>query len=408
MPGRTEFIALVAMLFATIAFSIDGMLPALPAMAEQFSPDAPNRAQFVVTSFVLGMGIGTLFTGPLSDALGRKPVVLGGAALYIAGSFLAAMAQSLEMLLLARLLQGLGAAGPRVVALAIIRDLFAGRGMAQIMSFVMMVFTIVPALAPSIGAGLIALWGWRAVFGAFILFSAISALWLALRLPETLPEEQRRPFRLALIRDAAREMAAHPMVRLSIVTQGLCFGMLFTMISTVQPIYDQAFGRADSFPMWFGIVAILAASGSFVNARLVMRLGMRRLVSRMLLAQTGLSAVMVLLTLSGLSGDPLFAAFVTWQVSVFFQAGLTLGNLNALGMEPMGHIAGLAASIIGGVATVVAVVLALPVSLAFDGTPLSTAVAILVYAVLGVGLSRRMARLEREGTGSAPITPAAP
>ncbi|NVK58951.1 MAG: MFS transporter, partial [Rhodobacteraceae bacterium] len=164
VPGRPEFIAMLAMLFATIAFSIDAMLPALPEIGAELTPDDVNRAQLVVTSFVLGMGIGTFFTGPLSDTFGRKPVVLAGATLYVVMSLVAAQEDSLELLLVARLFQGLGAAGPRVVALAIVRDLHSGREMARIMSFVMMIFTIFPALAPSMGAVIIDLSSWRGIF----------------------------------------------------------------------------------------------------------------------------------------------------------------------------------------------------------------------------------------------------
>ncbi|CAN0152000.1 unnamed protein product, partial [Chrysoparadoxa australica] len=194
MPGRVELIALMAMLVATIAFSIDAMLPALPTMAAELSPESPNQVQLVVTIFVLGMGMGTLFTGPLSDTFGRKPVVLAGCGLYIVSAGLAAQADSLGLLLAARLVQGLGAAGPRVVVMAIIRDMFVGRQMAQIMSFVMIVFTLVPALAPSIGAVLIALAGWSAIFWAFVVFATVVSLWLFVRLPETLPRAARRPF----------------------------------------------------------------------------------------------------------------------------------------------------------------------------------------------------------------------
>ena len=394
LPGRTEFIALMAMLFATIAFSIDAMLPALPQLAAAFSAEDPNRAQLVVTSFVLGMGIGTLFTGPLSDRFGRKPVILCGAGLYILSAFAATQAQSLETLLAARLVQGLGAAGPRVVALAIIRDLYAGRGMARIMSFVMIVFTLVPAIAPSLGAVLSAAAGWQAIFWAFIAFATIASCWLALRLPETLPPAKRRPFSAASLGAAISEMVHHPVVRLSILVQGLSFGTLFAMISSVQPIYDISFGRAESFPLWFGLVAICAASGSFVNAALVMRLGMRRLVNAMLIAQIGITGLMLAALFGGVTGDALFGVFVFWQTSVFFQAGLTIGNLNAIAMEPMGHIAGMAASVIGAIATVLAVIFAAPVGLLFDGTPLPTALGIFVFTAAGLVLMRGMARAE--------------
>ena len=388
--SRAEFIALVAMMFATIAFSIDAMLPALPEIGAALTADNPNRAQLVITAFVLGMGVGTLFTGPLSDSFGRRPVILWGAALYIVAALVAARAQTLEVLLAARIVQGLGAAGPRVVALAIIRDLYAGRGMAQLMSFVMIVFSLVPAIAPTLGAGIIALSSWRGIFVAFVLFATVFSVWMMLRLPETLDPAQRRPFRLSAIRSALGEMWAHPVVRLSILVQSLSFGMLFSILSSTQPIFDITFGRADSFHLWFGGIAVVAASASYLNARLVMRWGMRALVAAMLRVQLGVTATVVLAWLWGIEGTAAFALFVFWQTSLFFQAGMTIGNLNAIAMEPMGHIAGLAASIIGAIATVVAVVLAVPAGLMFDGTPLPLALCLLCEAGLALWLMSRM------------------
>ncbi|GGB11758.1 multidrug effflux MFS transporter [Allosediminivita pacifica] len=398
-PSRNEFIALMAMMLATVAFSIDAMLPSLPEIGEAMSPDNINRVQLVITSFVLGMGMGTFLTGPLSDALGRKPVIIGGAAVYIAAAAVAAFSQRLEVLLLARLVQGFGAAGPRVVALAIIRDLYAGRGMAQIMSFVMMVFTLVPALAPTIGNGIIALAGWRAVFGAFVIFSLLSVTWLTIRLPETLPKEQRRAFQPAMIGSALREIFAHPVVRLSLVVQTLTFGMMFAFLSSTQQIFDVTFDRGETFHLWFGGIAVCASSASFLNAVLVMRLGMRFLVTTMLKVQVCLTGTMVVLLFAGLHGLPLFAVFVIWQTSIFFQAGLSIGNLNAIAMEPMGHIAGMAASIIGAISTILAVVLGAPIGLAFDGTPRPLAVGILLYAALALLAMLRLGKAEeRMGT----------
>ena len=394
VPGRVEFIALLAMLFATIAFSIDAMLPALPEIGADLTPDAINRAQLVVTSFVFGMGIGTFFPGPLSDVFGRKPVLLGGAALYITASIFAAYAETLELLLAARLLQGLGAAGPRVVALAIVRDLHSGREMARIMSFVMMVFTLFPALAPSIGAVIIDVTGWRGIFWAFVLFSSIASIWLMVRLSETHPRENRRPFRLKTFRAALAELFGQRVVVISIGVQALIFAMLFSMISTVQQIYDISFGRAESFPLWFGGVAIFAASGSVLNAALVMRLGMRFLITAMLSVQVVMAGVTLALFAFGLSGTPAFALFLVWQLSVFFQMGLTVGNINAIAMEPVGHIAGLAASVIGATATVAGVLIAVPNGLMFDGTPVPLAAGIFIEAILALLLIRWLVRAE--------------
>ena len=182
--SKAEFIALIAMMFATIAFSIDAMLPALPNIGAELSPEDVNRAQLILTSFVFGMGLGTFVTGPLSDAFGRKPVIVAGAALYILSAGVAWVSNSLELLLISRVTMGLGAAGPRVVALAIVRDLYSGREMARLMSIAMMIFTLVPAFAPMLGAGIIHFAGWRGIFAAFVIFAMIVVLWMSLRLPE--------------------------------------------------------------------------------------------------------------------------------------------------------------------------------------------------------------------------------
>ncbi len=383
-----EFIALMGMTFATVAFSIDAMLPAMSAIAAELTPGAPNRAQLIITSFVLGMGIGTLFTGPLSDTFGRKPVILGGAVVYIAGAMLAWAAESLETVLLARVLQGLGAAGPRIAALAIVRDLYSGRVMARVMSFAMMVFALVPAIAPMIGAGIIALTGWRGIFLAFVLFALTAAGWLGLRQPETLPHGHRRPFSLAAIGSGLAEMLRLRQVTVTILILTLVFGMLFATLSTVQMVFDRSFDAAASFPYWFGAVALVSALGSLLNARIVVRVGMRQVVRWSLLGEIALTGLFAVVILAGVEDGALFYAYVVWILSIFMLAGLTIGNLNALGMEPLGHLAGLAASVIGSVSTVGAVLIAVPIGLAFDGTPLPVAVGILICAAVALLLMR--------------------
>lgn len=391
--GRAEFVALMAMMFATIAFSIDAMLPALPEIAAELTADDPTRAPLILTAFVLGMGIGTFFTGPLSDAFGRRSMMFFGAGLYISASCLAWASDSFEVVLAARLVQGIGAAGPRVVCIAIIRDLYAGRDMAKILSIVMMIFTLVPAFAPALGVVIMDLTGWRGIFGAFVTFSAISAIWLGMRLPETLPREERRPLRVPLLLAAIRDMFRHPVVRLSIIVQTLAMSILFSVLMMIQPVYDKVFGKLESFPYWFGAIALVSASASFLNAMIVVRIGMRRLVTGALAMQVVFSGA--LLMAQGQPGADSFAVFACWQAYIFFQAGLTIGNLNAIAMEPMGHIAGMAASIIGAFATIMAALIASPIGLLFDGTivPLIGAVFVLAFAALCVMIY--MGRVER-------------
>ncbi len=406
MPSRAEFIALIAMLFAIIAFSIDAMLPALPQIGAELSPDAPNRAQLIVIAFVLGMGAATLFAGPMSDALGRKPMVIGGTALYILGAALAWLAPSLEWLLLARVLQGVGAAGPRVVGMAIVRDLYGGREMARILSFVMMVFMLVPAIAPLVGSWIIAAAGWRTMFGAFVIFAGIATLWLALRLPESLPPAVRRPMRLPSIARAVGEVLTHPVVRLSIMAQTMGYVLLFTSISLIQPVFDQVFDRGAQFPLWFAGMAIVSGSASIINAALVMRLGMQRLAMAAFGGQVILSTLMTLCWLAGLRGDAMFATYLVWQCTVLFQSGLTVGNLNAIAMEPMAHIAGTAASVIGAIATVAGALIATPIALLFNGTPVPMSLGVGLASAVAFLLLWRLGRIERRARRFGTMDPA--
>ena len=384
-----EFTAMLAMLFATIAFSIDAMLPALPQIAAELTPDAINSAQLVLTSFVLGMGVGTFVTGPISDATGRKVAITGGFFVYIGAAIIAANAQSLEALLIARFVQGLGAAGPRIVGLAMVRDLYSGREMARVTSFVMMVFILIPAVAPAIGQMIISVTGWRGVFWAFVLFGLVAAAWVNLRQPETLPPERRRPLRPAPLLAAAREVLANREVRIYIVVLTLGFGQMFALLSSAQQMFA-AYGQGPRFPMWFALMALLSGSGTILNARFVMRLGMRRLATDAYLMQICASALTLGLLVSGiLTGGWAFAVIFLWSVSVFFMAGVTFGNLNALAMQEMGHIAGMAASVVAAISTVLAVAVAAPVGLMFNGTATPIVIATLLCSAIAWLLMRR-------------------
>ena len=390
--SRGEFIAIIGTVFATVAFSIDAMLPALPEIAAELSPDAPNRAQLVLTSFVLGMGVGTLLVGPISDAFGRKRVIYAGAVLYVSGATLAYFAEALEWVLAARMLQGLGAAGPRIVAIAIVRDLYSGRTMASIMSYAMLIFTIFPAVAPMIGSWIIAGFGWRSIFLAFLVFSVISVGWLGLRQPETLPRPARRPLNLAALRAGTAEALAHRQVQFSILVQSLVFSAMFGVLTTVQQSFEVTYGRAESFPYWFALVAAVAAPAAPINGWLVMRLGMRPLIRAALLSVTALSALAAAVVATGALGGAEFALFFVWITSIFALAGFTIGNLNALALEPMGHIAGLTASLLGAVATVAGAVFGSLIGQSFDGTPLPVMIAVVIALGAGALVMRRMPR----------------
>jgi DHA1 family bicyclomycin/chloramphenicol resistance-like MFS transporter len=388
--SQFEFVALMAMLHATVALSMDAMLPALTEIGQALSPDAPNRAQLVILAFVIGMGVATLVAGPLADALGRRPVLLGGIGLFILGAVLAHQAQSMEAMLAARLLQGIGAAGPRVGAFAMIRDLYSGRDMARVNSIVMMAFMAVPAAAPFVGMLVMSVGGWRSVFILFVAFALIALIWLVLRQPETLPPVARRPLRMRLIGAALVQMARHPVVRLAVLAQVFCYVVLFNTVTLIQPVFTVVFDREASFPAWFAVMALATALAAFVNARLVTRFGMRRMAIVAFGTQVFLSAGMMGVWWAGLSGTPLFVVYLIWQATLFFQNGLTVGNLNALAMEPMGHVAGLAAAVIGSVAAVFGALLAIPFGQAFDGTLLPMTLGALLASLAAWACLRAM------------------
>jgi MFS transporter, DHA1 family, multidrug resistance protein len=382
---RFEFIGLMAMMFATVALAIDAMLPAMPALAAAFTPGAPDRAGLVISSFVFGMGLGTFFAGPLADRFGRKTTILAGLLLFAAGAAQAANAWSLNSLLAARLIMGLGAAAPRVASMALLRDMFSGREMAQIMSFVMMVFMIVPAAAPALGAVVIAGYGWRGVFWTFVVFAFVAGAWLFLRQPETLTAANRRPLRIATLMQSTRIVLTNRIALVSIAAQSMVYGCLFGTLSSIQQSFDQTFGMTDSFPAWFALMALFSSMASLTNALLVRRLGMQRVIISAFSVMILLSGAMVALIYAGPPSPSLyFLAFFIWITGVFAMTGMTVGNLNAMAMEPMGAIAGLAASVILAVPTILGTLIAAPLGLAFDGTPGPLAVGVTACTILAL------------------------
>jgi len=368
-PQRSsaEFIALVALTFSLIAMSIDSMLPALGSIAADLGARDPNDRQLVLTAFFGGLTIGQLIYGPISDSTGRKPAMYAGIGCFILGGLICALTQDFTTMVLARILQGFGAAGPRIVAMAMVRDLYAGRAMARIMSFVMAVFILVPILAPSVGQLMLLVANWRAIFYGLVIVGVIDFLWLATRQEETLKPADRVPLSIGHILRSAREALTTRVTLGYTLATGCVFGAFISYLGTSQQIFQDQYGTGKLFAMFFGILAAGIGLASITNAKLVMRFGMRNL-SKWALRSACLLSLSFLLVAYLLGGHPPLWAFVTFMTVLFFFNGLLFGNYNALAMEPMGHIAGVAAAVVGSLSSLVAVGAGTPIGRLYDGT----------------------------------------
>ena len=364
-----EFVILVSIMFGMIAFGTDTMLPAFPNIAKDLNLSNVNKAQLIISSFILGTGIGQLISGPISDTFGRKPVITIGLGIFIIACCIAYYAKSLELMLVARFIQGLGVSAPRTVTMALIRDLYSGRKMAQVMSLAMAIFVLVPALAPSLGQVLFINFGWRSIYIAFIFFALLGLIWLNLRQPETLPISERKKLKANEYFNAFKLVVTNASVVKYILTLALGFGALFGYLNSAQQIFVDTFSAGMKFPLYFAIISILAAPASFINASLVMKYGMRLLATIGFALQIIFALIILVILNTSILADQLFlTVFVIWSTIAFFLKGLYFGNLNALAMEPMGKIAGMASAIIGASATMVGILIAVFIGLAFNGT----------------------------------------
>ena len=382
VKAPADYIVLIALAISITALATDIMLPALGVIGRDYHLADMNDTQYVVSVFFLGFALGQFVVGPLSDSTGRRKVILWGYAVFLVGCVLSIMASTWSLLLLGRFLQGLGASAPRIVTVAIVRDEYKGRVMASIMSIVMAVFIIVPALAPAFGQGLMALGGWRMTFMGLVFFALPTALWFMVRIPETLPIERRQPFTLASIRHGLGVILTTRVTMGYTIAAGLIFGLFLGYLSTTQKIFHITFGKGDLFAFYFGLAALSIGAASLINARLVMWLGMRRLSHMAVAALTLWSSAFLMLMWLGTGFVPDFWIFMSWLLVVFFFIGIMFGNMMALAMEPLGDFAGLGSAFVGAVSTLISLPLGWIVSSSFDGTLLS-----MTFGFAGFGLA---------------------
>ncbi|MEL6817704.1 MAG: multidrug effflux MFS transporter [Pseudomonadota bacterium] len=361
---RPEFIAMLAMLMALNALAIDIMLPAFPNILASYPETPDNRVQLVLTAYLLGFGFSQLVFGPISDRFGRRVPLFVGMGIYMTFALVGAFAPSLEWLLAARFVQGVGAAGTRTIALAIVRDTHSGRAMASTMSLVLMVFMIVPVLAPAIGQVIILGREWQWIFIFMATCCAIVLVWTAARLPETLGTEHRRALTFSSVREAFKIIFSNRQSLFYGLGTAFFFGSLFSFLNLAQPVFGETYELGVLFPAAFASLAILMAISSFANSRLVLRLGQRRLAHSGLLGFATLSGLHAFIAAFGNPPLWLFMILIAITMPLF---GLIGANLNSLAMEPMGKIAGTASSVFGFGQTVIGSLLGAIVGQAFGG-----------------------------------------
>jgi MFS transporter, DHA1 family, multidrug resistance protein len=378
---RWEFIALAAALMALNALAIDIMLPGLQQIGASLGVENENHRQYVITAYISGFGLAQLAYGPISDRFGRRAPLLIGLAIYVVAAFAASFAPSFTTLLMLRFVQGIGAASTRVIAVSVIRDIFGGRAMAEIMSLVFMVFMIIPVIAPGIGQLVMLFSEWHMIFVFMAAIALAITLWTAVRLPETLHPEYRRPFTVGSILGGFGIVLTNRVSLCYTLATMIVFGALFGFINSAQQIYVGIYGLGVWFPVIFAAVAGMMAISSFVNSQLVGRFGMRRLSHGALVGFMTVNCILFALSLLGPVPLPLFVCFFT---AAMLQFGWIGSNFNSIAMEPLGHVAGTASSVIGFLQTVGGGAIGAGIGQAFDGTVRPLAAGFCAVSVLGL------------------------
>jgi MFS transporter, DHA1 family, multidrug resistance protein len=390
--GFPEFVVVIASIMALNPLAMDMMLPALPNIASAFHITVANRPQMVLSTFLIGFGVGQFVMGPLSDRFGRRPVLLGGMTVYGIASLLAIAAPSFETLLLARALQGLGTSATRVIATSIVRDCYAGRRMASVMSLAMMVFIAVPVVAPSFGQAVLLLTQWRGIFIVLMLYGAVALIWSALRMPETLPVSERRSLAIREVLGAFRQTVTNRQTLGYALAAGGVMGSLFAYVFTSQQVFTEIYHLGHYFPIAFAAIAIGTAIAGFLNSRFVGRLGMRVISHGALLVFAAVAGTMLVAVKMQMLPLPLFMAL---SALMMFSFGLMIANFTALAMEPQGHIAGTASSLYGSITTLLGIGIGVTIGQDYDGTllPFATGFFLCTLAALGVVLVVEKGRL---------------
>jgi MFS transporter, DHA1 family, multidrug resistance protein len=391
--GFLEFVVLAAATMSTQAIAIDAMLPAFPIIVQALHVADPNHGQWIVTAYMTGMGMGQLFWGLMSDRFGRRPILLGGLTLYVIAALVCSLTGSFHALLAWRFVHGLAAAAVTVTR-SVVRDLYSGRQMARVMSLTFVVFLMVPILAPSLGQLILLAAPWRYIFVVFAVFAAIVATWGYLRLPETLHPEYRMTLTRAHIAGAAKLVLGNRASICYTLAMMVMFGTIMAYVGMVQQIFSAVFHRPNLMPSMFALCAIFMGMAAYLNSRIVERLGMRLISHTALLAFIAVTGLHVVI--AALGWEQIWT-FVVLQAVTMACFSLSVSNFGAMAMEPVGSVAGIAASLQGFISTFSGALVGAFIGKQFNGTtvPLAAGAMCCGIASLGFVLLAEKGRLFR-------------
>jgi len=381
--GKIEFIALMALLMALNALAIDIMLPGLQQIGASLGVENENHRQYVISAYLIGFAFAQLLYGPVSDRFGRRIPMFFGLVIYIVSSLSAILIPSFAALLALRFIQGIGSAAMRVITVSIVRDVFGGRAMAEVMSLIMMVFMVVPVMAPGTGQIVMLFGEWHLIFVFMAVMAAIVGTWMYIRLPETLHPDDVRPFTVRSVLGGFRIVLTDRVALCYTLASTFIFGALFGFINSAQQIYVGIYELGVWFPVAFAGVATFMALSSFVNSRLVGRFGMRRLSHGALLGFLGINTLWLVLTLLWTPHVP-FPIFIVLFALAMFQFGWIGSNFNSLAMEPLGHVAGTASSVLGFMGTAGGTIIGAIIGQSFNGTALPLVTGFFSVSIVGL------------------------
>ena len=354
--SQLEFIVMMAALMSIVALSIDAVLPALPEIGAYLNVKDSNDSQKLITMIFLGLGIGQIIFGPLSDSFGRKPIVYSGFFVFVIASLICLTTKSFEMMIIGRILQGIGLSAPRTMSIAMVRDSYSGDYMAKILSIVVMTFILVPIIAPILGQFLINHYDWKSIFLFTLVFGLLVMLWFWKRQPETLRPKYKIPFQLSIFKTGTIAFFKIKTAVVYTLLSGFITGSFMVYLSTSQQIFEVQYGLGDLFPYIFASLAIAIGLATYLNSVLVMRFGMWRLVHIALICFISIALLYILLFASG--KNPSLSLLLLFFALQFTSVAFLFGNYRALAMEPMGHIAGIGAALNGFISTIMAVPIA--------------------------------------------------